>query len=62
MAEVATLAGLSLLLRASSAAADEASEGSVGGGGGKWKVGFGWEFAAVVAREEGFELEVYLEE
>lgn len=58
MAQVATLAGLSLLLRASSAAADDVSGG---GGGGKWKVGFGWEFAAAVARGVGFDLEIYLE-
>lgn len=59
MAQVATLAGLNLLLRASSAAADE---GSGGGGGGKWKVGFGREFAASVARGVEFDPEIYLEE
>ena len=57
MAQVATLAGLSLLLRASSAAADDG-----GGGGGKWKVGFGWEFAVAVARGVEFDLEIYLGE
>lgn len=59
VAQVATLAGLNLLLRASSAAADE---GSGGGGGGKWKVGFGREFAASVARGVEFDPEIYLEE
>lgn len=62
MAQVATLAGLSLLLRASSAAADEGGGGGGGGGGGKWKVGFGWEFVAGVARGVGFDLDVYLGE
>lgn len=62
MAQVATLAGLSLLLRASSAAADEGSGGGGGGGGGKWNVGFGLEFAAAVARGVEFDLEIYLGE
>ena len=47
------LGGLRLLIRGT-------DEGSVGGG--KWRAGFGWEFARGVARGVGFDLEAILEE
>lgn len=56
MAQIALLAGLRLLVRAGPSAAAAAEEG-----GGKWRVGFGGEFASAVARGVGFGLGDYVE-
>lgn len=55
MCQVATLAGLRLIMKAGSG-------GDVLEGGGKWRVNVGWEFVRGVARGVSFDVESYLTE
>lgn len=55
MCQVATLAGLRLIVKAGTG-------GDVLEGGGKWRVNVGWEFARGVARGVKFDIENHLTE
>lgn len=55
MCQVATLAGLRLVVKAGGG--DVLADG-----GGKWRVNVGWEFVRGVARGVGFDVESYIAE
>ena len=63
--QVATLAGLRLLVRSGGAGAAAGTSGAGGDAldaGARWRVNVGWEEAVTVGRGVGFEMEEFIDE